>query len=266
MNPTTSVSNALSRRDALRAFGASAAVLASALFATRVHGADEKKDKRAAKGEPAPAPAAPQAPTGPFKLPDLGYAYSALEPAIDAATMEIHFTKHHQAYINNANTALKDYPQLHSMSAEQMLRDIKKVPGAIATAVRNNVGGHANHTLFWDILTPGGPKEPQGGLASAINRDFKGLGEMLVKLSESGAGRFGSGWAWLCVYNKKLSVYSTANQDSPLMDGATPILGIDVWEHAYYLKYQNRRAEYVKAVLGLINWDKVGERYKQAMG
>ena len=263
MNPSSRVPVSLSRRDALRAFGASAAALAVTLLPTRVFAADDSGDK--GKGKAA-APAAPAAPTGPYKLPELGYAYGALEPAIDAATMEIHYTRHHQAYVINANAALKDYPHLHALSAEQMLRDIKKVPGPISTTVRNNVGGHANHTLFWDILTPGGPKQPEGGLESAINRDFSNYGEMLVKLSEAAMARFGSGWAWVCVYNKKLSVFSTANQDSPLMDGATPILGIDVWEHAYYLKYQNRRAEYVKAVIGLINWNKVADRYKKAMG
>lgn len=260
MNPSTRVSTPLTRRDALRAFGASAVALAATLFPARALGADEKAPA------PAPAPAAPAAPTGPFKLPELGFAYDALEPAIDTATMQLHHKRHHLAYINNANVALKDHPQLHTLSAEQMLRDIKKVPGTIATTVRNNVGGHANHTLFWDILTPGGPKEPKGSLESAINRDFTNFGSMIVKLNDASMTRFGSGWAWLCVYNKKLSVFSTANQDSPYMDGATPILGIDVWEHAYYLKYQNKRADYLKAVIGLINWDRVGERYKQAMG
>jgi Fe-Mn family superoxide dismutase len=227
--------------------------------------AAEDKPKAEASTAKVPAPAAPAAPTGPFTLPALGYAYDALEPAIDQATMQIHHTRHHQAYINNANIALKDYPDLHGWTAEQMLRDIKKVPGPISTTVRNNVGGHANHALFWDILTPGGPKEPNGALGSAIERDLTNFGTMVLKLNEAAMTRFGSGWAWLCVSNKKLSVFSTANQDSPLMDGATPILGIDVWEHAYYLKYQNKRADYVKAVVGLINWDKVGARYKQAM-
>jgi len=232
------------------------------MFAMRASAADEAP----AAAAPAPAPSGPPAPTGPFTLPELGYAYDALEPAIDTATMQLHHKRHHQAYINNANVALKDHPSLHALTAEQMLRDFKKVPGTIAVAVRNNVGGHANHSLFWDILTPGGPKEPTGSFKGAIERDFTNFGSMVVKLNQECMTRFGSGWAWLCVYNKKLSVYSTANQDSPLMDGATPILGIDVWEHAYYLKYQNRRADYVKAILGLINWDKVGERYKQAMG
>lgn len=264
MTSSTRASAPLSRRDALRTFGASAVALAASMLPLRVAAAEKETDK-AKDAAAAPAPATPP-PSGPFTLPELGYAYNALEPAIDAATMEIHHRAHHQAYINNANLALKDYPQLHSLSAEQMLRDMKKIPAPIAKAVRNNVGGHANHTLFWDILTPGGPKQPQGALADAINRDFSGLGEMLVKLGEACMGRFGSGWAWLCVYNRKLSVYSTANQDSPLMDGATPILGIDVWEHAYYLKHQYRRAEYVKAVIPLINWDRVGERFKQARG
>lgn len=263
MNPSTRLSAPLTRRDALRAFGASAVTLATSMLALRASAADEKP---ADAGAPqAPAPSGPPVPTGPFTLPELGYAYEALEPVIDTATMQIHHKRHHQAYITNANVALKDHPQLHSWTAEQMLRDIKKVPGSISTIVRNNVGGHANHTLFWDVLTPGGSTQPKGALASAITRDLATHGDMLVKLGEACMSRFGSGWAWLCVYNKKLSVYSTANQDSPLMDGATPILGIDVWEHAYYLKYQNRRAEYVKGVIGLINWDRVGERYKQAV-
>ncbi len=261
MTPSTRASTPLSRRDALRALGASAVALAAGAVPLQVMAASDKPGKGKDK---APAPAAPP-PSGPFTLPELGYAYDALEPAIDAATMEIHHRGHHQAYVNNANKALKDHAQLQKMSAEEILREMKKVPTPIATAVRNNVGGHANHTLFWDILTPGGPKQPEGSLAGAISRDFSGLGEMLVKLGEACTGRFGSGWGWLCVYNRKLSIFSTANQDSPLMDGATPILGIDVWEHAYYLKYQSRRAEYVKAVVGLINWAKVGERYKKAM-
>jgi Fe-Mn family superoxide dismutase len=258
MTPSTRASTPLSRRDALRALSASAVALAASMVPMRAmaaEGADKGKDK---------VPAPPLPPSGPFTLPQLGYAYGALEPAIDAATMEIHHRRHHQAYVNNANVALKDHPKLHALSAEEMLRDMKKVPASISTAVRNNVGGHANHTLFWDILTPGGPKQPDGALASAITRDFGGPGEMLVKLGEACTGRFGSGWAWLCVYNRKLSIFSTANQDSPLMDGATPILGIDVWEHAYYLKYQSQRAEYVKAVIGLINWSKVAERFKKA--
>jgi Fe-Mn family superoxide dismutase len=272
MNPSTRFPAPVSRRDALRAFGASAVTLAASMLALRTSAADDKPADAPAAKDKTPVPivpaasAAPAAPAGPFKLPELGYGYEALEPAIDTATMQIHHKRHHQAYINNANTALKDHAQLHSWTAEQMLRDIKKVPGSISTTVRNNVGGHANHTLFWDILTPGGPKEPTGALKGAIERDLTNFGSMIVKLNEVSMARFGSGWAWLCVYNKKLSVYSTANQDSPLMDGATPILGIDVWEHAYYLKYQNKRADYVKAVIGLINWDKVGARYKEAVG
>jgi Fe-Mn family superoxide dismutase len=218
---------------------------------------------QSAAGAPSATP--PPAPTGPFKLPPLGYPYNALEPAIDARTMEIHHTKHHQAYVNNANIALQGEPALANMSAEQILRSFNKVPGAIASAVRNNVGGHANHTLFWDILTPGGPKAPRGALASAIDRDLTSFDDFVRRLSESAIGRFGSGWGWLVVYNKKLVVWSTSNQDSPLMDDATPVLGIDVWEHAYYLNYQNRRADYVKAVFGLINWDRVNARYEAAV-
>jgi Fe-Mn family superoxide dismutase len=154
---------------------------------------------------------------------------------------------------------------LHGKSPDELLRAIKTVPGSIQQAVRNNVGGHANHTLFWDILTPGGPKKPGSALERKITSDLKSFDDMVRELSAAALARFGSGWAWLAIYNKKLIVESTANQDSPLMNGATPILGIDVWEHAYYLKYQNRRDEYVTALLGLINWDRVAKRMDAAV-
>jgi Fe-Mn family superoxide dismutase len=176
--------------------------------------------------------------------------------------MEIHHGKHHAAYVNNLNAALEKHPELHSWSLEDLLTKIAQVPEDIRTAVRNNGGGHHNHTLFWDILTPGGSKEPTGKLAEAINATFGSFEELKAKLTQAGATRFGSGWAWL-VKDKdgKLQVYSTANQDSPLMEGHTPLLGIDVWEHAYYLKYQNRRPDYLAAIWNVINWDKVAERF-----
>lgn len=221
---------------------------------------------RAADAEPAAEPAAKPAPTGPFTLPPLEFPYDALEPVIGQLTMELHHKRHHQSYVNNANIALDGFPELHRLSPEEMLRDIKRVPGTIQQAVRNHVGGHANHTLFWDILTPGGSKMPRGALERKISSDLTNFETFIRELSAAANGRFGSGWAWLCVYNRKLSVYSTANQDSPLMDGATPILGIDVWEHAYYLNYQSRRPDYVKSMLGLINWDRVEKRLDAAMG
>ncbi len=198
----------------------------------------------------------------PFKLPDLGYAKDALEPHIDAQTMEIHHGKHHGAYVNNLNAALEKHPELHSWSIEELLGKIAQVPEDIRTAVRNNGGGHHNHTLFWDILTPGGAKEPTGKLAEAINTIFGSFDELKTKMTQAGLTRFGSGWSWL-VKDKdgKLHVYSTANQDSPLMEGHTPLLGIDVWEHAYYLKYQNRRPDYLAAIWNVINWDKIASRF-----
>ncbi|MFB5085061.1 superoxide dismutase, partial [Symbiobacterium thermophilum] len=190
---------------------------------------------------------------------------NALEPYIDAQTMEIHHGKHHAAYVNNLNAALEGHPELQSKSIEELLRGIDSVPESIRTAVRNNGGGHANHTLYWEIMTPGGAKEPGGELAEAINAAFGSFQNFKDEFAKAGAGRFGSGWAWLVVTKDgKLAVYSTANQDSPLMQGDTPILGMDVWEHAYYLKYQNRRPEYIQAFMNVINWDKVAERYAAA--
>jgi superoxide dismutase, Fe-Mn family len=202
-----------------------------------------------------------------FTLPPLPYDKAALEPHIDAQTMEIHHDKHHQAYITNLNTALKDQPDLQNKGIEELLQGINEVPEAIRTAVRNNGGGHANHTLFWEILSPGGSQTPSGALGEAIQSTFGGLDAVKQQMNDAGAKRFGSGWAWLVVDGGgNLKIYSTANQDSPLMDGDTPILGIDVWEHAYYLKYQNRRPEYLNAIWSVINWDKVGEQYQKARG
>ncbi|WP_145858575.1 superoxide dismutase [Pedobacter suwonensis] len=200
-----------------------------------------------------------------FELPALHYATDALEPHIDKTTMEIHHDKHHQAYVTNLNKALEGKPEANS-SIEEIVKNISKYPAA----VRNNGGGHYNHSLFWNILGPNKGGEPTGDLAKAINETFGSFAQLKTKLQEAGATRFGSGWAWLSVSaDKKLQVSSTPNQDNPLMDIAevkgTPILGIDVWEHAYYLKYQNKRPDYLAAIWNVINWDAVAELYKKAL-
>jgi Fe-Mn family superoxide dismutase len=200
-----------------------------------------------------------------FKLPDLPYAYNALEPHIDARTMEIHHTKHHQAYINNANAALEKYPDLQNKSVEELLKNLNAVPEDIRTAIRNNAGGHANHSLFWPVMGPNGGGQPSGGLASAINSAFGSFDNFKDQFSKAAATRFGSGWAWLSVDGSgNLKVTSTANQDSPLSEGLTPILGLDVWEHAYYLNYQNRRPDYISAWWSVVNWDQVAQNYAAA--
>jgi Fe-Mn family superoxide dismutase len=202
-----------------------------------------------------------------FTLPPLPYAYDALEPHIDEQTMRLHHDKHHQAYVNNANAALEKAPELQQKSVEELLRDINAVPEAVRTALRNNAGGHANHTLFWEIMRPGGAAQPGGGLAKAIDQTFGGLDRFKEEFGKAALGRFGSGWAWLLLgRDGALAIESTANQDSPLMDGKTPLLGCDVWEHAYYLKYQNRRPDYVSAWWNVVNWDEVAKRYEQARG
>ncbi|HLV80833.1 MAG TPA: superoxide dismutase [Chthonomonadaceae bacterium] len=197
-----------------------------------------------------------------FTLPPLPYDYAALEPYIDSETMHLHHDKHHAAYVNNLNAAAQKHPELFNKSVEQILADINSVPEDIRTAVRNNGGGHANHTFFWEIMKPGGSKEPTGALAQAIQSAFGGLDQLKSQVNDAGAKRFGSGWAWLVADNSgALSVISTANQDSPIMEGKTPILGVDVWEHAYYLKYQNRRPDYLNAWWNVVNWDEVSRRY-----
>ena len=201
-----------------------------------------------------------------FTLPPLPYEYSALEPTIDTQTMQIHHDKHHAAYVNNLNAALKEHPDLQSKSVEELLKGINSVPEAIRTAVRNNGGGHANHTMFWEIMRPGGSKQPTGALAEAIQSAFGGVDALKQQVNDAGAKRFGSGWAWVVVAGGRLQVLSTANQDSPLMDGQTPILGVDVWEHAYYLKYQNKRPDYIAAWWNVVNWPEVARRYQQATG
>ncbi|HZL87075.1 MAG TPA: superoxide dismutase [Pirellulaceae bacterium] len=198
-----------------------------------------------------------------YTLPALPYANNALEPHIDARTMEIHHTKHHQAYINNVNTAIKD-SELEKLSVEQLISDLNKVPESIRTTVRNNGGGHANHSLFWTIMGPGGGGKPSGELAAAIDSAFGSFDSFKEAFAKAGATRFGSGWAWLSVAGGKLEVSSTANQDSPLMEGKKPILGLDVWEHAYYLNYQNRRPDYIAAFWNVINWNEVAKRFAAA--
>mgnify|MGYP000551372260 CR=1 FL=1 len=201
-----------------------------------------------------------------FELPALTYAFNALEPAIDARTMEIHHDKHHGTYVTNLNKAFESAPEFYGRAIEDILRNINQVPESIRTAVRNNGGGHHNHTLFWEWLTPGGAKAPGGELEKAIVSTFGSFDAFAEKFTTAALTRFGSGWAWLVVdASKKLQVYSTANQDSPLMDGHVPVLGLDVWEHAYYLNYQNRRADYIKAFWGVINWDIVSREFEKAI-
>jgi Fe-Mn family superoxide dismutase len=199
-----------------------------------------------------------------YELPKLPYAYDALEPYIDARTMEIHHTKHHQAYINNANAALEGTAQAN-LSVEELLRSANGNPDSLAPAIRNNAGGHANHTLFWNILKVNNGAGPTGKLAEAINATFGSFDAFKEQFSKAAATRFGSGWAWLVVNNGKLEVTSTPNQDSPLMWGQTPILGLDVWEHAYYLNYQNRRPDYIAAFWNVVNWDAVAANYEKAL-
>ena len=197
-------------------------------------------------------------------LPALPYGYDALEPHIDARTMEIHHTKHHQGYVNNLNAALDKHPDLHKKSLDSLLTGINSIPEAIRTAVRNHGGGHHNHSLFWTVMGPKQGGEPSGAIADAIGKAFGGFDKLKEQFTAAAGGRFGSGWAWLVVANGKLEVTSTANQDSPLMDGKTPILGLDVWEHAYYLNYQNRRPDYIAAWWNVVNWGEVAKRYQAA--
>lgn len=201
-----------------------------------------------------------------YSLPDLPYAYDALEPHIDAKTMEIHHSKHHQAYISKANAALEGHSDLAAKSIEELVSDLGAVPEAIRGAIRNNGGGHANHSLFWTVMSPNGGGAPSGDLAAAIDSTFGGLDAFKEQFSNAAATRFGSGWAWLSVDGGNLVVESSPNQDSPLSEGRTPILGLDVWEHAYYLNYQNRRPDYISAFFNVVNWDEVAQRYVAAKG
>ena len=196
-------------------------------------------------------------------LPPLPYDFGALEPYIDAQTMQIHHGKHHQAYVNNLNAALDKHPELHQKTLEDLLRGINSVPEDIRTAVRNNAGGHHNHSLFWTIMAPKAGGEPTGALGDAIKKAFGDFSKFKESVAAAATTRFGSGWAWLVVTGGKLEVYSTANQDSPLMESKIPVLGLDVWEHAYYLKYQNRRPDYVAAWWNVVNWNEVAKRYEK---
>jgi Fe-Mn family superoxide dismutase len=208
-----------------------------------------------------------------YELPALPYPANALEPHIDARTMEIHHGKHHQTYITNANNLLKDHPALAALPVEQLIADLGRVPDSIRTGVRNNAGGHANHSFFWKILAPNAGGAPKGKLAEAINATFGSFDRFKEEFAKAGTTRFGSGWAWLVVTSdKKLAIGSTANQDSPLMGQAvaglsgTPVLGLDVWEHAYYLNYQNRRPDYIAAFWNVVNWDAAEAHYTSAIG
>ncbi|MGM0835746.1 MAG: superoxide dismutase [Bacillota bacterium] len=199
-----------------------------------------------------------------YELPQLPYAYDALEPHIDKETMNIHHTKHHNTYVTGINAALEGKTELQGKSVEELISNMEAVPAEIQTAVRNHGGGHANHSLFWNILTPGGSTSPTGELADAITSKFGSVENFKEEFTKAATTRFGSGWAWLVVNNGELEVTSTPNQDNPLMEGKTPILGLDVWEHAYYLNYQNRRPDYISSFYNVINWDVVGKLYNEA--
>jgi len=211
-----------------------------------------------AQTQPAIAPAAP---TGPYKLPPLPYAFDALEPHLDARTMEIHHDKHHAAYVTNLNKAVADYPDVGKKPVEELVTDLNVVPEKIRTAVRNNGGGHYNHSLFWQMMKKDGGGEPKGELAKAIEKSFGGFSAFKDGFGKAGLGQFGSGWAWLVSSEGKLVIQATPNQDDPLTQGKPVLLGLDVWEHAYYLKYQNKRADYIAAWWNVVDWDFVAERY-----
>jgi Fe-Mn family superoxide dismutase len=197
-------------------------------------------------------------------LPPLPYPFDALEPYIDAKTMEIHHDKHHGAYVNNLNKALEGHPELQKLPVEELLARIGQVPEAVRTAVRNNGGGHLNHSMFWKVMKKGGGGEPSGDLADAINKTFGTFGDFKKTFAQAATSRFGSGWAWLLIRGGKITVESSANQDNPIMDGGKAIFGLDVWEHAYYLKYQNRRPDYIEAWWNTVNWAQVADNFAQA--
>ena len=239
----------MTRRDALQktALAAGALVVATVPAPLQVQGAA-------------------QAPAGPFKLPPLPYGFDALEPHIDARTMEIHHDRHHQTYVTNLNKAIAGQATWEAKGIEAIVRQIDDVPESIRTAVRNSGGGHYNHTLFWQMMKKNGGGQPKGDLAKAVDKAFGGFDKFKEEFSGAAAKVFGSGWAWLIVEGKQLKVVSTPNQDTPVMKGHQPLLGIDVWEHAYYLKYQNKRADYVTAFFNVINWDYVADRYEKFKG
>jgi Fe-Mn family superoxide dismutase len=237
----------MNRRESLGLIAGAAALAANGLFRTTAF----------AQAQPA---------DGPFKLPPLGYANDALEPHIDAQTMMIHHDRHHAAYVNALNGFAKQVPELGTTPIEKTLTDSAYLPLQIQQTVKNNLGGHYNHTFFWELMTPGGAKDAPGELKAAIAGSWKDTDDFKDALSRAGVGRFGSGWAWLVVNkDKKLEIISTANQDTPIALGAKPVIGVDVWEHAYYLKYQNRRPDYIKAWWNTVNWDKAAENFKKAM-
>lgn len=245
-NPPGSI-HTLSRRDAFKTLFAGATVLGMGLWSSRLAAAD-KTDAAA------------------LELPKLPYAFDALEPHIDARTMEIHYTKHHQAYINAANKVFSEHADLRASSPDQIIAHLEQAPEAVRTTLRNQLGGHVNHTFFWTILSPKGGGEPSGKLAEEIKTAFGSVDAFKEKFAAAAAGRFGSGWAWLVLQGGKLEVTSTANQDSPLSEGKIPIVGLDVWEHAYYLKYQNRRPDYVKAFWNVVNWSQAQENFAKGSG
>ena len=241
----------MTRRHALRtaAFATAAAATAPKLIAQSVPGSN-----------PGPGVGWPTGPNG-FVLPALPYATDALEPHIDARTMEIHHDKHHAAYVANLNKAVADFPELSKKPVEELLKDLDSVPEKIRTAVRNNGGGHFNHSLFWQMMKKDGGGEPKGEFATAVEKSFGSFSAFKDNFGKAGLGQFGSGWVWLTLHDGKLAIESSANQNSPLSSGRQPILGLDVWEHAYYLKYQNRRADYIAAWWNVVNWDFITERY-----
>ena len=242
----TPENSALSRRDALKIIGTGLAVAGLGLSKTQ-------------------AADAPVAPAVGWDLPKLAYAYEALEPHIDAKTMEIHHSKHHQAYITNAKKLLEGHADLLALGPTALVRDLGKVPEALRTGIRNNAGGHVNHSFFWQVIGPGAGGAPVGASGEAIAKTFGSMDDFKKQFAEAAMKRFGSGWAWLTVKEGALKIQSTANQDSPLSDGLTPVLGLDVWEHAYYLHYQNRRADYVAAFWNVVNWTQVEANYAAAL-
>ena len=259
MKTTTGGDGTFSRREALKTLGAGAALMGLGMISTRAIAGDSPT--------PTPAATAPVAASDaqPFTLPKLGYAFDALEPHIDARTMEIHYTKHHQAYITNANKALADYPELQKLSAAEILKNIATMPRKVVTTLANNVGGHANHSFFWQVIGPNGAGAPTGELAEAITKNFGSFDKFKEQFTDAAMKRFGSGWAWLCAKEGTLAVTSTGNQESLLSHAAVPLLGLDVWEHAYYLHYQNRRADYVAAFWNVVNWPQVSANYAAAL-
>ena len=240
----------MTRREALK----SAALATAACAMMKLDGAH---------GQAAPAGATPGGPSGPFTVPPLPYAFDALEPHIDARTMEIHHGKHHAAYVTNLNKALAEFPDLKKKSVEELLTGLNSAPEQVRTAIRNNGGGHYNHTLFWQMMKAQGGGEPTGELAKAIDKEFKSFNGFKEKFTEAATKVFGSGWAWLLLEGNRLKIESSPNQDSPLSQNKQPLLGLDVWEHAYYLKYQNRRPEYIAAWFNVINWDFVANRFSK---